>query len=117
MPADLGLFMPKTRRLHPRSASSRRKCSTSRSCIPFRLRPIGPYQVIPSSTNPGLYFVPVYHQGNCNYAREEVEVIARIVESLLKPEVLWLDGDGRSAPLNAKKTSWWLLPTTRRFPI
>jgi uncharacterized protein len=48
---------------------------------------------------PGLYFVPLDHQGNRNYAPQEVEVIAKIVETLLRPEVKWFYGAGRSAPL------------------
>jgi predicted RecB family nuclease len=103
MPADLGLFMPKTRRLHPKVCQF-----TSEVFYESKLHPISftanrAISGHPVLDNPGLYFVPVYHQGNCNYAPEEVEVIARIVESLLKPEVLWLYGAGRSAPLQREK--------------
>jgi uncharacterized protein len=103
MPGDLGLFMPKTRRLHPKVCQF-----TSEVFYESKLHPISftanrAISGHPVLDNPGLYFVPVYHQGNCNYAPEEVEVIARIVESLLKPEVLWLYGAGRSAPLKREE--------------
>jgi len=35
----------------------------------------------------GLWIVPVEHEGNRNYERRRMEVVARIVEGLLKPEV------------------------------
>jgi predicted RecB family nuclease len=103
MPADLGLFMPKTRRLHPKVCQF-----TSEVFYESKLHPISftanrAISGHPVLDNPGLYFVPVYHQGNCNYAPQEVEVIARIVESLLKPEVQWLYKAGRSAPLKREK--------------
>jgi superfamily I DNA and/or RNA helicase len=47
----------------------------------------------------GLYFIPVPHQGNCNYSPEEVDVIARIVDSLLEPKVEWFYGVGNKSPL------------------
>jgi len=50
----------------------------------------------------GLWFVPVEHEGNRNSSAEEVEVVAQIVESLLKPEVKWFRGIGRSEPLKPK---------------
>jgi len=37
----------------------------------------------------GLWIVPVEHEGNRNSSAEEAEVVARIVEGLLKPEVKW----------------------------
>jgi uncharacterized protein len=42
----------------------------------------------------GLWFVPVEHEGNRNSCAEEVEVVARIVDGLLKPEVKWFYSKG-----------------------
>jgi uncharacterized protein len=42
----------------------------------------------------GLWFVPVEHEGSRNSSTEEVEVVARIVEGLLKPEVKWFGSVG-----------------------
>jgi uncharacterized protein len=47
----------------------------------------------------GLWFVPVDHQANRNSSAEEVEVIARVVKSLLRAEVKWSRGIGRDRPL------------------
>lgn len=52
-----------------------------------------------SFSGAGLWFVPVTHEGNCNSSAEEVEVVARIVQSLLRPEVQWFYGIGNSRPL------------------
>jgi uncharacterized protein len=46
--------------------------------------------------------VPVDHQGNRNSSAEEIEVIARIVESLLRPEVKWSYGKGNERRLTAE---------------
>jgi len=47
----------------------------------------------------GLWIVPVAHEGSRNSSAEEVEVVARIVEGLLKPEVKWFYGAGNSRRL------------------
>jgi uncharacterized protein len=44
----------------------------------------------------GLWFVPVTHEGNRNSSAEEVEAVARIVESLLQTGVIWFYGIGNS---------------------
>lgn len=50
----------------------------------------------------GLWFVPVEHEGNRNSSAEEVEVVARIVESLLTPEVRWFRSAGNIRQLEEK---------------
>jgi superfamily I DNA and/or RNA helicase len=47
----------------------------------------------------GLWFLSVKHEGNRNSCMEEMEVIVRIVEGLLKPEVKWFYSMGNSRPL------------------
>jgi uncharacterized protein len=47
----------------------------------------------------GLWFVPVEHEGNRNSSAEEAEVVARIVEGMLKPEVRWFYSAGNSRAL------------------
>lgn len=51
---------------------------------------------------PGLYFVPVSHEGNRNSSAEEVEVIGKIVDSLTKPGVVWFRSSGNSRPVTLK---------------
>jgi uncharacterized protein len=50
----------------------------------------------------GLWFVPVVHEGNRNSSPEEVEAVARIVESLLEPSVIWLRSTGNSRRIELK---------------
>ena len=47
----------------------------------------------------GLWFVPVEHDGNGNSSAEEVEVVARIVEGLLKRKIKWSYSAGNIRPL------------------
>ena len=44
----------------------------------------------------GLWFVPVEHEGSRNASREEVDVVVRIVDGLLRPEVRWFRNAGNS---------------------
>jgi predicted RecB family nuclease len=103
MPRELGLFMPKTKRLHPKICEF-----TSEVFYESKLQPIS-FTANRSLSGhgifdrPGLYFVPVHHQGNSSYAPQEVEIIAKIVDGLLKPNVKWSYGVGRNAPLKCEK--------------
>jgi uncharacterized protein len=91
---ETGMLLPQTRRMHPdvcRFTSHifyEDKLSSHAVTQPFALRGN------PLFRKAGLYFVPVAHDGNQNSSSEEVEVVARIVESLLKPQVQWFYGVG-----------------------
>lgn len=99
IPAEMGLLLPETWRLHPNicrftSSLFYEGRLTSRPVLQsYALRG---HKLLDGA---GLWFVPVEHEGNQNSAVEEVEVIARIVVSLLQPEVQWLRGIGRSRSL------------------
>lgn len=47
----------------------------------------------------GLWFVPVAHDANQSASREEVQVVAALVESLTRSGVRWRDIEGRDHPL------------------
>jgi uncharacterized protein len=47
----------------------------------------------------GLWFVPTEHEGNRNSSPEEVELVARIVEGLLRPGVKYFYSAGNSRAL------------------
>ncbi len=99
MPPSLGLFIDETKRLHPNICNF-----TSTVFYEDRLlsRSFTRNRVIeghPWLKGAGLWFVPVKHEGNRNSSAEEVEVVARIVEGLLKPEVKWFDRAGKSRRL------------------
>jgi uncharacterized protein len=93
---DMGFLLPKTWRLHPKICAF-----TSELFYEDRLQS----EVLAQSrileghawlTGPGLWFVPVEHQANRNSSPEEVEVVARIVDGLLKPGVKWFYSAGNS---------------------
>jgi predicted RecB family nuclease len=97
--ADMGFLLPETWRLHPKVCEF-----TSEMFYEGRLvaRDFLRNRVIeghPWVSEAGLWFVPAEHEGNRNSSAEEVEVVARIVEGLLKPEVQWMRGAGNPRAL------------------
>jgi uncharacterized protein len=99
IPADLGFLLPQTWRLHPKVCKY-----TAEFFYDDKLRahPISRSRVLEGHKwldGAGLWFVPVEHEGNRNSSAEEVEVAARIVEGLLKPEVKWFYSAGNSRRL------------------
>jgi uncharacterized protein len=102
MPESLGLFIDETKRLHPKICEF-----TSAAFYEGRLhsRAFTRSRVIeghPWLKGAGLWFVPVKHEGNRNSSVEEVDMVARIVEGLLKPNVKWFDRAGKSQQLKEK---------------
>lgn len=94
-----GLFLSQTWRLHPSICSF-----TSELFYEERLesRPGLEQQRIEGHSwlgEHGLWFVPVEHEGNQNASPEEVDQVAALVESLLKPEVIWVDKEKSSRRL------------------
>ncbi|HKW65208.1 MAG TPA: TM0106 family RecB-like putative nuclease [Candidatus Acidoferrum sp.] len=94
MPLSLGLFIPETKRLHPSICNF-----TSETFYEGRLhtRTFTQSQILEGHRwliGAGLWFIPVEHEGNRNSCAEEVEVVARVVEGLLKPEVKWARSAG-----------------------
>ncbi|PYT49013.1 MAG: nuclease [Acidobacteria bacterium] len=96
---DIGFLLPETWRLHPRVCEF-----TSGFFYEGRLasREFLRNRVLEGHAwlnGAGLWIVPVAHEGSRNSSAEEVEVVARIVEGLLKPEVKWFYGAGNSRRL------------------
>jgi predicted RecB family nuclease len=92
--ADMGFLLPETWRLHPKVCEF-----TSEMFYEGRLvsRDFLRNRVIEGHgwlRGAGLWFVPVEHEGSRNSSTEEVDVVARIVEGLLKPEVKWFGNVG-----------------------
>jgi predicted RecB family nuclease len=103
MPPSLGLFIDETKRLHPNICRF-----TSEAFYEGRLHARAFTQNRLLSGHPwlsgaGLWFVPVEHEGNRNFSVEEVEVVAQIVEGLLKPGVEWFRGAGNKGPLKRRE--------------
>jgi uncharacterized protein len=101
MPANKGLFIGKTHRLHPRICDYTSPLFYEGRLLPRDLTSRRILSGHPIFRNAGLWFVPVDHQGNRNSSAEEVDIVARIVASLRKPTVKWNDGTGRTRPLPA----------------
>jgi uncharacterized protein len=102
IPETTGLFLPQTWRMHPLVCNF-----TSELFYDGRLGARGftqqrVLQGHPWLSGAGLWFVPVVHEGNRNSSPEEVEAVARIVESLLEPSVIWLRSTGNSRRIELK---------------
>ena len=99
MPANRGLFLETTWRLHPGICSftselfyesrleSREGLDQQSLCgdTPF--------------TASGLHFVPAEHEGNCNESLEEAEAVAELVAGLTREGIAWIDQDGEKKAL------------------
>jgi len=97
--AGMGFLLPETWRLHPKVCRY-----TADFFYDGRLRshPLSLSRVIEGHawlSGAGLWIVPVEHGGSRNSSAEEVEVVARIVEGLLKPNVKWFYSAGNSRRL------------------
>jgi predicted RecB family nuclease len=94
MPAEKGLFLDKTWRLHPDVCDF-----TSEVFYEGRLAPVGglerqALEGVAPLTGTGTRFVPVVHVGNRSESSEEAEAIARLVTSLVAGESYWTDRHG-----------------------
>ncbi|HEY4816614.1 MAG TPA: TM0106 family RecB-like putative nuclease [Candidatus Acidoferrum sp.] len=102
IPDTMGLLLPETWRMHPAICNF-----TSELFYDGRLgtRGFTQHRVLeghPWLSGAGLWFVPVTHDGNRNSSPEEVEVIASIVESLLRPGVTWFRSATSGRPVELK---------------
>src|SRR5262249_55081290 len=100
---DVGLLLPETWRLHPVICKFTSDLFYdarlgSRALLEKRVIDAHPY-----FSGAGLWFVPVEHAGNQNSSVEEVELIARIVEGLLKPGVEWFYSKGNKRKLEKEE--------------
>ena len=99
IPPDKGLFLERTWRLHPAICKFTSEVFyegrlTSRDGLERQSVTGHPWL---SGSN--LWFVAVEHEGNQNSAPEEVECIAQLAESLLRPGVNWVDDRGQTRAL------------------
>jgi uncharacterized protein len=91
MPAEKGLFLAKTWRLHPDVCAF-----TSEVFYESRLEPqAGLDRQDLDGTAPltgtGIRYVPIEHSGNQTESPEEADAIARLVKSLMEGETWWTD--------------------------
>lgn len=99
IPPDMGFLLPESWRLHPEICKFTSEVfyedKLSSHAI-ARSRVLAGHDWLHS---PGLWFVPVEHDGNRNSSAEEVELVSAIVAGLLKPGVEWFRGAGNKRPL------------------
>jgi len=96
---DMGLLLPESWRLHPNICKFTSAVFYERK---LKSHAITRSRVLEGHSwlkGAGLWFLPVRHEGNRNSSPEEVEVVARIVEGLLKPQARWFYGAGNSRRL------------------
>lgn len=97
--AEMGFLLPESWRLHPaicKFTSSAFYEDRLSSHATARSRVLEGHT---SLNGAGLWFVPVTHEGNRNSSPEEVDMVARIVGSLLRPQVKWFYSAGNSRQL------------------
>lgn len=97
MPSEKGLFLEKTRRLHPKLCAF-----TSEAFYEGRLFSVDGLEQQRIEGHPwlgenGLWFIPVEHEGNQNSSPEEVAVVVKVVHSLTQKNVHWTNGAERKA--------------------
>src|SRR6266404_893294 len=102
IPAGLGMLLPETWRMHPKICGF-----TSEMFYEERLtsRPLLQQRVLadhPWLNGAGLWFVPVRHEGNRNSSAQEVDVVERIVKSLVSGGVRWFRTTGNSRTMTLK---------------
>jgi len=99
IPADRGLFLEETWRLHPAICAF-----TSELFYEGRLRsrPGLELQTVRSSgriNGSGLRFVPVIHEGNQSSCPEEAGIVHELVAEILGSNATWTDRDGTEATI------------------
>jgi len=101
--ADRGFLLPETWRLHPKICEYTSACFYDEKLASHamtRSRVIEGHAWIAGA---GLWFVPTEHEGNRNSSPEEVELVARIVEGLLRPGVKYFYSAGNSRALEEEE--------------
>jgi uncharacterized protein len=99
----MGFFLPESWRLHPEVCKFTSELFYDRRLGSHALARSRVIKGHPWINGAGLWFVPAEHEGNRNSSAEEVEIVAKIVESLLQPKVKWFYGEGNSRRLKSEK--------------
>lgn len=102
IPADRGLFLAETWRLHPSICTL-----TSELFYEGRLqsRPDLGQQALEGETSfagAGLWFLPVEHEGNQNSSAEEVEAVVALHHALVSSGLSWTNRLGEQAPITER---------------
>lgn len=102
MPPDRGLFLERTRRLHPdvcrftSAAFYEGRLSSEPWLAAQEIRAAG------AISGTGVRYVPVEHRANLNASPEEAAVVAQLVRELADGNSTWTDERGETRPLTMK---------------
>ena len=118
IPPDMGFLLPRTWRLHPKICAFTSELFYEQRLQSELLTESRVLEGHPWLKGAGLWYVPVAHEGNRNSSAEEVELVARMVKGLLRPEVQWFYRAGERrrlqeedilivAPYNAQVADLW----------
>ncbi len=99
MPAEQGLFLPETYRLHPKICAF-----TSEVFYEGRLNPLKTLKrqtvtASPALGGAGLRYLPVQHEGRDNCSPEEAEAVRKLVRALLRGKPTWTNRHNVTVPL------------------
>jgi uncharacterized protein len=92
VPAHMGLFLERTRRMHPDVCRF-----VSEIVYDSRLQGIPELERMTTAFGTGLRFVPVAHAGNAAASSEEAAAVVARIGSMIG--TAWTDRDGRTNPL------------------
>jgi len=92
VPARMGLFLERTRRMHPDVCRF-----VSEIVYDSRLQGIPELERMTTAFGTGLRFVPVAHAGNAAASTEEAAEVAARIASMIG--TTWTDRDGKAKPL------------------
>ena len=99
IPADRGLFLEETWRLHPAICAY-----TSELFYAGKLNSrAGLNEQVIKAAGPisgaGLRFLPIEHDGNQNCSPEEARALGVLVNGILESNAMWVDRDGQEKPV------------------
>lgn len=103
VPADRGLFLPETWRLHPLICAFNSEMFYESRLHP---RPGLENQTIRSRgklSGAGLRYLPVVHEGNQSSSREEADTIRDLVSEILCGGTTWVNREGVEAPVGLEE--------------
>lgn len=93
---EMGFLLPESWRLHPHVCEFTSEVFYEDKLSSHAIARSRVLEGHPWFEGAGLWFVPVEHEGSRNASREEVDVVVRIVDGLLRPEVRWFRNAGNS---------------------
>lgn len=99
MPEDRGLFLEETFRLHPEICGFTSDLYYEGRLHPRSKNSTQAFHGPPPFDGPGLYWIPVEHEGNQSRCEEEAEVVEHLVQHWLDNGAEWTDRDGVRRPL------------------